>query len=166
MSIEDTLERIATALEKIAGGAEHEITTDPVARQRSLEAAASAAKKATDEIKDKQGAIRTDKTEATKTRPGKKVEERKEETNGNSFYEIEEELVDPEQIKWPDLNKKLFGMLEEVRSVLGQDEAKAICATLMKKYSGGQKFTEGAVKPGLYKALLTDIEEQLEALSE
>lgn len=145
MTIESTLERIATALEKIANS------------ESGLTSARTPAQKA-----------EATKTEVPKTRPGKKLEEKavekveeKTETAGDDFY-TEDEPVD---IKWPELNKKLFSMLDQVRSALGHDEAKAICATLMKKHSGGQKFSESTVKVTSYGALLADIEEQLEALN-
>ena len=145
MPIEATLERIAVALEAIANS-------------KALPAAAEA----------KPTRAEAPKTEAPKTRPGKKVEEKV----GEKVETIEEDFTSEEtaqettdlDIKWPDVNKKLFGMLNRVRDEIGPDEAKAICASLMKKYSGGQKFGPGTVAPKSYKALLEEIEIELEAL--
>jgi len=154
MAIEDSLERIAIALEAI--------------------------------VKSKQGVepMSNDsltKVEIPKTRPGKKVEEVKADivdtvekvvdkiagvagTTEDDFLPEEETETDLD-IKWPDVNKKLFGMLEEVRDAKSPEAAKALCGSLMKKYSGGQKFGPGTVAPKSYKALLAEIEAQLEALN-
>ena len=143
MAIEESLERIASALEAL--------------------------------VKSKQGAEPISeksltKVEIPKTRPGKKVEEEvvekveEAEATEEDFLPKEEPETDLD-IKWPDVNKKLFGMLEEVRDAKSPEAAKALCGALMKKYSGGQKFGPGTVAPKSYKALLADIEAQLEALN-
>lgn len=145
MPIEDTLERIAVALEAIANSKALPVSAE--AKPTNTEAP---------------------KTEVPKTRPGKKVEEKVTE----KVETVEEDSlpdVEPEtdlDIKWPDVNKKLFGMLNRVRDEIGPDEAKAICASLMKKYSGGQKFGPGTVAPKSYKALLEEIQLELDALGE
>lgn len=146
MPIEDSLERIAIALEAIVKSKQGEATqTKPVGSLAKAEL-----------------------VDTPKTRPGKKVEEKAEErletATTSEDDSIPEEFTDPD-IKWPDVNKKLFGMLAQVRDVKGGDAAKATCAALMKKYSGGQKFGPGTVAPKTYTALLADIEKELEALN-
>ena len=145
MAIEDSLERIAIALEAIVKSKQGVVTPQDKPSAKTEEP----------------------KAEVPKTRPGKKVEEKvaeKLETIEEEFLPEEEPETDLD-IKWPDVNKKLFGMLEEVRDAKSPEAAKALCGALMKKYSGGQKFGPGTVAPKSYKALLAEIEAQLEALN-
>lgn len=142
MSIENSLERIASALEAIA---KSKTGLEAVTRNPAKE---------------------TEATQASiqRPRPGKKVEVRPdiEEEFLSDETKLEEVEPDPD-LKWPDINKKLFGMLGQVRDTNGTH--KEVCAKLMKKYSGGKPFSESSVKPSAYSALLADIEAELEALN-
>lgn len=168
MPIEETLGRIATATESIAKSLELLVNSAAGVSPINKEAVKTERTQSAET-----NGSNTPKTEAPKTRPGKKVEV-KSETVGeeltDSFYTEEANEPDPkadiEQPKWAEVNKKLFGMLNEVARLRGRDEAKDVCATLMKKYTGGQKFADGVVKPGLHTALLEDIEAELDALAE
>jgi len=154
MSLENSLERIANALEVIAKS------------KTGLEAAAK--------NPDKDAEV--SKPESQRTRPGKKIEEAVVEkiADDEEDAQIDESLkqvhdgiaeeIDPD-LKWPDINKKLFAMLGKVREEVSHEEAKAVCAGLMKKYSGGKQFSESAVNPSSYRALLADIEKELVKLN-
>lgn len=142
MTIENSLERIASALEAIAKS------------------------KTCSEVTSTTG-TETVKTETQRTRPGKKVEVIEEPTRPEDAPEVIEEAIDKPgtPMPWPDLNNKLFEMLGEVRKAKGQEEAKAVCAQLMEKYSGGKRFSASVVNPARYGDLLLDIEDRLEALN-
>lgn len=151
MAIEDLLERIAIALEAIVKSKQG---VEPMSEKPSVK---------TERIPSDA----PNEAATPKTRPGKKVEEKvaeKVETIEEDFLPEEEPETDPD-IKWPDVNKKLFSMLEAVRDAKSAEDAKTLCGSLMKKYSGGQKFGPGTVAPKSYKALLADIDAQLEALN-
>lgn len=143
MSIENSLERIASALEAIAKSktGSEAVTKSPVKETEATPATAQ------------------------RPRPGKKAEEKPEEIVAEFLPDetgLGEVEPDPE-LKWPDINKKLFAMLGEVRDANGTH--KEVCAKLMKKYSGGKPFSESSVKPSAYSALLADIEAELGALN-
>lgn len=135
MSIENTLERIAVALEKIAGGAGS--ITHESKEAEAISKAASVAKKVTDEIKEKQEAVRTDKKEETKT--------------------------DAPEIKWADVNKAFFNALGKIKKEQGLDAAKEVSAKFAQKYSGGQQPKADNTDVAQYAEFLADIDKELKA---
>lgn len=146
MTIENTLERIATALEKIAAGAATGIVADTAV---VLAKAETAAKEVTDEIKEKQGAVRTDKKEEIIEEV---IEHVKEETK-----------TDAPEIKWADVNKAFFNALGKIKAAHGLDKAKEVSAKLSKKYSNGTPPKAENTNPAQYAEFLADIEKELGA---
>lgn len=152
MTIEQTLERIAVALEKLA--------------EQKSSAPTSTGKAVTQETKP----------EPQRTRPGKKVEEPKEELTLEQEVHIDntqEGFEDTLPIKFADLNKAWFGMLSKAREqnlkngdTAQQSLAKTqvIAKRLMAIHCDGQKFSEATVKPENFAAFLADIEAEEEAI--
>lgn len=147
MSIENTLERIATALEKIVEKCGVPSSTAGLSKDVVDKAKASAAK-ITEEIREKQKGIRTDE----------KVEELAEEPEATE--ELQE--VEPEStVKWADVNKAFFGALTKIKATVGLDKAKEVSAKLSKKYSGGSPPSASNTDPSKYGKFLADIEAAL-----
>ena len=144
MTIEQTLERIAVALEKLAeqkaGG------TTPAATGKAAVA---------QEVKP----------EPQRTRPGKKVEEPKEEKPAEIEEEFIDGLDDAPPIKFADLNKAWFNMLGEIKAVQGLPAAQGVAQELMDKYCGGKRFGEAAIDKSEYAALMADINKETEAVN-
>lgn len=147
MTIEQTLERIAVALEKLAeqkaGG------TTPTATGKAAVA---------QEVKP----------EPQRTRPGKKVEEPKEELIIEQEVQIDntqEGFEDAPPIKFADLNKAWFNMLGEIKAAQGLPAAQGVAQELMDKYCGGKRFGEAAIDKSEYAAFMADINKETEAVS-
>ncbi len=156
MSLESTLERIAVALEAIADS-----KALPVSGSSSDAKVGSAAK--TEVIAGATAQKRPNSKTAETKKVGEKVEEEKVETVTKDTDSYDQDAEPP---KWPDVNKKLFDMLTEVTEAKGRPAAQDIYTTFKTKYSNGEKIGPGTVKPGLYTALLNDVNDELEALEE
>lgn len=143
MTIEQTLERIAVALEKLAeqkaGG------TTPTATGKAAVA---------QEVKP----------EPQRTRPGKKVEEP---------VQTEDPMNEPDpaadvptsDIKFADLNNAWFNMLGEIKAAQGLPAAQGVAQELMDKYCGGKRFGQAAIDKSEYAAFMADINKETEAVS-
>lgn len=162
MAIEVILERIAVALEAIADSKKGVVQTseDSLPRAKPVQAELTRPGRKTETQKSELA----EEAAAAKASKGKVEITEVTGTTEDDFLP-DDEGEDPGDIKWPDVNKKLFDMLEKVRDVESREAAKKLCGELMKKYSGGQKFGPGTVAPKSYKALLADIEAQSEALN-
>lgn len=143
MTIEQTLERIAVALEKLA-------------EQKAGGTAPTAAGKA--------AVAQEVKPEPQRTRPGKKVEEP---------VQTEDPMNEPDpaadiptsDIKFADLNKAWFNMLGEIKAAQGLPAAQGVAQELMDKYCGGKRFGEAAIDKSEYAAFMADINKETEAVS-
>lgn len=138
MSIENTLERIAVALETIASTVKP--SKGPVA---DIEHHKEVAKAFAEETQAKQKGIRTDKKVETP------VETHTEEPGAT--------LTDAPEIKWADVNKAFFAVLTKIKAAKGLDRAKAASATLAKKFSNGLPPTAANTDPTRYAEFLADI---------
>lgn len=141
MTIEQTLERIAAALEKLAdsknpnvGGVN--VMDDAPAKQQQMQ----------------------------RTRPGKKVEEpvQTEDQMNEPDPSADIPAVD---IKFADLNKAWFNMLGEIKNAQGLPAAQGVAQELMDKYCGGKRFGESAIDKSEYAAFMADINKETEAVS-
>lgn len=151
MGIENTLERIADALEAIANSKALPITGSSETKATKVGSAGLA------EI--------AGGTAATKTRPGKKTETQKveEEVEAAAFEAseegFEEAAVDDTPLKWADVNKELLAHCTAVSEAKGRPAGQEVYSTFKTKYANGEKLTEATVKPGLYRALLAEVRE-------
>lgn len=143
MTIEQTLERIAVALEKLA-------------EQKAGGTAPTATGKA--------AVAQEVRPEPQRTRPGKKVEEP---------VQTEDPMNEPDpaadiptsDIKFADLNKAWFNMLGEIKAAQGLPAAQGVAQELMDKYCGGKRFGEAAIDKSEYAAFMVDINKETEAVS-
>lgn len=140
MTIEQTLERIAVALEKLA--------------EQKSSAPTSTGKAVAQETKP----------EPQRTRPGKKVEEpvQAEESMNEPDPAAD---IPTSDIKFADLNKAWFSMLGAIRDAQGLPAAQGVAQELMDKYCGGKRFGEAAIDKSEYAALMADINKETEAVS-
>lgn len=151
MTIEATLERIAVALEAIANSKALPITGSSETKATKVGSAGLA------EI--------SGGTTAAKTRPGKKTETQKveEEVEAAAFEAseegFEETAVDDTPLKWADINKEVLGHCTAVSEAKGRPAGQEVYSTFKTKYANGEKLTEATVKPGLYRALLSEVRE-------
>jgi len=131
MAIEDTLERIAIALEAIA--------------RHKLEAPLFPAEEP--------------KAEPPRTRPGKKVEAVKEEPVAEVETQEEDFTEDTSaDIKFADIKDAWFSMLSEVKEARGMPEAQAAAKKLMGEFCGGQRFGEAVIDKAKYAEFLAAIQ--------
>lgn len=143
MTIEQTLERIAVALEKLA-------------EQKAGGTAPTDTGKA--------AVAKEVRPEPQRTRPGKKVEEP---------VQTEDPVDEPDpaaniptsDIKFADLNKAWFGMLGEIKAAQGIPAAQGVAQELMDKYCGGKRFGQAAIDKSEYAAFMADINKETEAVS-
>lgn len=144
MTIEQTLERIAVALEKLAeqkaGG------TTPTATGKAAVA---------QEVKP----------EPQRTRPGKKVEETVQTEDPMNEQPDPAADITTSDIKFADLNKAWFNMLGEIKAAQGLPAAQGVAQELMDKYCGGKRFGEAAIDKSEYAAFMADINKETEAVS-
>ena len=142
MTIEQTLERIAVALEKLA---EQKASTAPTSTGKAA-------------------AVQETKPEPQRTRPGKKVEEPVQTEDPMSEPDPAADIPTGD-IKFADLNKAWFNMLGEIKNAQGLPAAQGVAQELMDKYCGGKRFGEAAIDKSEYAALMADIDKEIEALN-
>lgn len=140
MTIEQTLERIAVALEKLAEQKSSAAPTGKVAEAQET------------------------KPEPQRTRPGKKVEEPVQTEDPMNEPDPAADITTSD-IKFADLNKAWFNMLGEIKNAQGLPTAQGVAQELMDKYCGGKRFGESAIDKSEYAALMADINKETEAVS-
>ena len=150
MPIENTLERIAEALERIAQASEGKLVGSTTAT-----------------LEDHPAAPKTE-TKPEVEEPKKRVVKRKPEPEPEpeeEFEDLEEEEPKPKNgkaVKFVDVRTAFFKILNDVRAVKehGALVARDVGGLLLKEFCGGSKtLTEESIKPAQYQAFINRVEE-------
>ena len=140
MSIENNLERIANALEKIA-----------------LAVSQPAGAAAEQKIADISSEPKVEETKVEET----KVEETKVEETKVEETKVEETKVDgTKPLTWKELREHFIGTLNLIREKTGShDDARSTGLALLKQYAAGNGMKEENVPPEFYIAFFTSLNE-------
>ena len=145
MSIENNLERIANALEKIALAVSH-----PAGAAVEQKVADISSKSKAKETKTEESKVEETKVEETKTEESRVEETKVEETK----------IGGTKPPTWKELREHFIGTLNLIREKTGShDDARSTGLALLKQYAAGNGMKEENVPPEFYIAFFASLNE-------